>query len=178
MFLEHSIGRWRHAGAWATSPSQRQDNMDRVSYLCTCVSHGMMLPESYLLSSLTTGQSGDANSYLSLRYVETGSRLVYHLRILFCLRFCRLCGSRNWCQSKHITILTPLASRRATSVTLVCDMFATVTAQQAKTCKYQEGYSKLRFQCPLSKLSSVLDKPHLVITRINTVSLDLGFGRS
>jgi hypothetical protein len=39
-FLEHSIGRWQHAGAWAqerrhsspsTSPSRRRDNMDRAS---------------------------------------------------------------------------------------------------------------------------------------------------
>ena len=39
-FLEHSIGRWQHAAAWAlerrpsspsTSPSQRRDNMDRAS---------------------------------------------------------------------------------------------------------------------------------------------------
>jgi hypothetical protein len=39
-FLEHSIGRWQHASAWAlerrhsspsTSPSRRRDNMDRAS---------------------------------------------------------------------------------------------------------------------------------------------------
>jgi hypothetical protein len=50
-FLDHSIGRWQHAGAWAlerrlsspTSPSRQQDNMDRAS---------QVLAQAYLLACL------------------------------------------------------------------------------------------------------------------------------